>query len=109
MNFRTTVILIALLAVGAAILLFTRDKGATPNSVTEASEGAKLIDVPSATVNNVSIVQSGEKPIVLQRDGVNWRLTEPVQAPAEANVATQLVDDVVNLRSKVELSKDQAS
>src|SRR4051812_17142929 len=98
MNFRTTVILIALLAVGAAILLFTRDRGATPTNVTETSEGAKLIEVSSATVNKVSIAQSGEKPIVLQRDGVNWRLTEPVQAPAEANIATQLVDDLVNLR-----------
>ena len=110
MNFRTTILLLIVLIAAGAMLLLTRDRIPQSNKQqVENTEGTRILDVPSAQVNKLMITPAGEQPIVLERDGVNWKLTAPVNAPAEATTVTQLVDDLSNLRSRGQLAADQAS
>ena len=101
MNFRTTIILIVLLALVGLGLFLTREKSAqdVSETTTTKDEGTKLLDLPAADVTKISIAGS-EQPIVLERTGIDWKLVQPVSAPAENSAAQTLADWIVNLRIK---------
>jgi hypothetical protein len=98
-NFRTTLILIVLLAAVGAVVLFTRDRAAKTEETTEAPRQAKVLGIDSAKVAKLLITPGNDKPIVLERSGADWRISEPVNAPADPAAAATLVDALANLQS----------
>src|SRR5437868_6226885 len=114
MNFRTTSILIVLLAAVGLMLFFARDRktesvetAANSTDAQTAVESTRYLDVAEPTVNRIAINRGGEKPIVIQRDGVQWKITEPISAPADAGIVTQFVDQLANLHARGRLSSEQ--
>ena len=102
MNFKTTLVLIVLLAVAAIALFVTNRKGDTESAdtTTTAGEGKKLIDVASDKVTKVTVAPSIGEKFTLEKTGTDWRLTEPVSAPAESFAVDSLVRAVTDARSR---------
>jgi hypothetical protein len=101
MNFKTTLILIVLLAVAAVALFVTRGREADETASTQTDDEAKrLLDVKAEDVTRISVAPADGEKVVLEKQGTNWRLAEPVQAPADAFEVDSLVRDVANLESR---------
>ena len=99
MNFRTTAVLLVLLLAGGAYLLFTRDKPAATDVPKVTPAATALTGVSSADVTAVTIADPAGKPIIAvtrlsDRSAATpvWRLTQPVDAPADADKVAALVD-----------------
>src|SRR6476620_9408266 len=108
MNFRTTILLFVLL-VAAAVVFFivqSRDSG-TPQQTnkTETPEnaraGEKLFgDLTPANVNKVVVTPASGDKLAFERSGIaEWRITSPVNAPADAFKVDDLVREVTDLRT----------
>src|SRR5689334_22123794 len=113
MNFKTTILLIVVLAVAGVALFFTRDRsgGTGETNVTTPDATKKLLDVNAADVTKVVVTPANDKPIALERaGGMNWRLTQPIAAPADSSAAESLVSALADLtsRSKVEAGPENA-
>lgn len=108
MNFRTTLLLIVVLAAVGLVAFFTRDTQTRSLEVTN-DEPQRLLDVRAADVNRISISAAGEKPIVLSRDGVQWSIEQPVKSPAELSEVSRLVTDLTSLQTRGKLTAEQAS
>jgi hypothetical protein len=102
MNTKTPIILLVLLVLAGGYWFFTRDK----EESTKPQEH-KLIDLASSDVNSVTITPSEGKQIVLKKTGSDWRMTQPVDAPADNDQVTGLIDGIINLKSTNEV--DSAS
>lgn len=101
MNFKTTLMLIVLLAV-AAVALFVTSRNGDTNAITDSTtaHGRKLIDVTSEKVTRVTVAPSVGDTFTLEKSGTEWRLTAPVSAPAEAFEVDSLVRAVTDARSR---------
>src|SRR5258706_15009550 len=105
MNFKTTVVLVvALLPVGA---YFTTDISTGLQTETTTATPGKLIDVDALNVKQVSITQPDGKKIVLDKSGMQWRLSEPISAPADSSAVDGLVREITGLQSKGQLGAEQ--
>lgn len=105
MNFKTTGVLIVALVVLCGTLWLTRgsQKASEETSqplASEAGAGPRLMNLDAGTVNRLSIVDAAGGRTTLQRTGNEWRLTEPVNAPAATWGARSLVATIVELRSR---------
>jgi hypothetical protein len=110
MNFRTTLVLVILLAAAAVAVFVTRDHRAkSDEQVAEAPKAAKLLDVDSASVTKLSITPASDPAVVMERSGVDWRLTAPVNAPADAATASTVVDALANLQSRGDVDAASAA
>ena len=117
MNFKTTVILIVLLAAVGIYLLV--DHWVAPSQSTEqtseqtgpSSEGKRLFDVDAKDVTQVQITPASGNKLVLQKSNGQWRITEPVDAPAASFEADDFVRALVELRStgQVQATGDKAA
>lgn len=117
MNFKTTVILIVLLAVVGIYLLV--DHWAAPSQSTEqaseqtglSSEGKRLFDVDAKDVTRVQVTPANGPRLVLQKSDGHWKITEPVAAPAATFEADDFVRSLVELRStgQVQTTGDKAA
>lgn len=105
MNFKTTILLIVILAGIGGYLYFTRTPETTESSKTQ--ETKKLIDVKPEDVQKVSIVPGSGKTVVFERSGTDWKLTEPMQAPAETFEVDDLVRDLVGIQSNGQVDADK--
>ncbi len=105
MNFKTTILLIVILAGIGGYLWFTRTPETTESSKTQ--ETKKLIDVKPEDVQKVSIIPGSGKAVVLERSGTDWKLTEPMQAPAETFEVDDLVRDLVGIQSNGQVGADK--
>lgn len=107
MNFRTTLFLLILVAAVAGVSYFVMNR---PEKVVDTGAEHKLLSIDSSDVKRVAITSSDGTRIVLQKDGSNWKLTEPVSAPAKTFEADDLVRSLVSLQSRGQLdaSKKQA-
>jgi len=111
MNFKTTIVLIALLAVAGAVLLFTRDRGgeqATTTTDTKATPQKVFADVQANDVTKLAITPADGKKLVVAKTGGKWQMTEPVNAPAEAFEVDGLVRAVAGIESRGEVSEKTA-
>ncbi|MGB7156768.1 MAG: DUF4340 domain-containing protein [Tepidisphaeraceae bacterium] len=110
MNFKTTLVLIVLLAVAAIALFFTRDKGVDTGSTDATAAGGEknLIDVSSDKVTQVTVTPSTGDKFELEKIGTEWRLTEPVSAPAESLEVDSLLRAVADARSRGALKEADA-
>src|ERR1041385_6265392 len=85
MNFKTTVVLIVLLLVAGVALFFTRDRGTGEEGEKTAKKAQKVFDVTENDITKVAVVSTDGKKLTLEKgDGGKWRLTDPVNAPADS-------------------------
>jgi hypothetical protein len=89
MNFKTTIILIVLLAAAGAWLFLSHEPA--PKTETITDQGTKLLDIDAKDVNQVIVTSSDGPAFTLQKTGSDWQLTQPVQAPAETFEVDSLV------------------
>ena len=113
MNFRTTIILLVLLAVGG-VFLFVANRHTTNNDTTQSSsdtKGRKLFDQKADDITKLSIrsTDAGAKPFVLEKKDGSWKLVEPLAWDADSFEARNLVDSVVDLRSQGGVDLDSAN
>lgn len=100
MNFKTTIILIVLLAAAGIGLWFTRGSGtATPATVTpanpaSANSGAKLTTLIASDVDKVIV--TGNTTMTLQKTGGNWRITAPYTADADSFEVDSFIKDITD-------------
>jgi hypothetical protein len=110
MNFKTTIVLIALLVVAGAVVLFMpgRDKSAEQGEGATLAKLQKVFDIEPGDVTRVSITAADGKKMVLEKEGAKWMMTEPVKAPAESFEADGLVRALANLEANGEVTGSTA-
>jgi hypothetical protein len=89
MNFKTTLILIVLLAAAGIYLFVSRNEPATPQIT--GAEGARLVDLDSKDVNKLVVTPSDGVGFTLEKIGSDWQITQPIKAPAETFEVDSLV------------------
>src|SRR5438105_11593596 len=109
MNFKTTVVLIVILAAVGGYLFYTRDQG-TKTETTE-TEQKKLIDVTVPNVTKLTVTSSDGKKIVLEKSGVLWQMLDPVKATADTFEVDSLIRTIAELqaRGSTKITTDKAS
>jgi hypothetical protein len=103
MNFKTTLILLFLLALVGAYVAYDRVSGRDKDAVETTADSKKLFDVKDKDDVTSVTIKSDEGEIVLAKtgEGLNrWRMTKPVEAAAEAWQVDSLVRDLIALESK---------
>jgi len=109
MNFRTTLVLLVLLAVAGSAVYFTRTHGGSTvnpgdQAVVTTAEPKKLCDFSSTDIAQISVQPATGPGYVLQRQGVAWRLSQPVSAPADPFKVNDLADAIAGLTSSGQVS-----
>ena len=99
MNFKTTLVLVGLLAVAGIVLLVTRD-GGQAESETARQDARKVFDVDEADIGKLTVTSADGKAMSLERSGGKWRMTQPVSADAEAFEVDSLVRSIAILQSQ---------
>jgi hypothetical protein len=109
MNFKTTVVLIVLLAIVGIYVFVSRDSE-TKTEVTEG-EQKKLVDVTLTDIYKLTITPADGKKTVLEKVGTGWRLVEPVNAAAETFEVDSLLRAITDLQSRgqLQVTADKAS
>jgi hypothetical protein len=105
MNFKTTILLLVLLAAVGAYFAIEHFKGQTAQPPTQTT--GKLLDIDSNNVKQVVITQPDGKKIALEKSGLQWRLTDPVNAPADSFAVDELLRQVTSLAPRGQLPADQ--
>ena len=103
MNFKTTLILLVLLAVVGAFVAYDRFSGRDKETTETSADTKKLFDVKDKdAVTSVTIKSLDDGEIVLTKVGETgkWRMTKPVEAAAEGWQVDSLVRDLIALESK---------
>src|SRR5687768_10916340 len=98
MNFKTTIVLLVLLAAVGVYLLIDRmgsDKGQTDTQTTEDANA--LVALKADDVTKVTITPADGDRIVLVKKDAKWRIQEPVDAPAKGYQVDSLVQSLVDL------------
>ena len=113
MNFRTTIVLLVLLAIGGAFLFVANRHPETPGSSQTAFDmkGKKLFDQKADDINKLTIrsADAGARPIVLDKKDGTWSLAQPVAWQADSFETQSLVDAIVGLRSQGGVDLDSAN
>ncbi len=101
MNFKTTIVLIVILAiVGVAVYLSSTESSAPK----EEAKQAKLLDVSATDINKIRITPTTGPAIALERTtGTQWRMTSPTTAPADEFAAQGVADALAGLQSRAEI------
>jgi hypothetical protein len=94
MNFKTTIILLVLLAAAGVAVYFTNPSKPADETAQTAATPKKLLSFDSADVNQLTIEPADGKPIVLKRDGLGWHMLEPVDAPADMDSPSEILSDL---------------
>jgi hypothetical protein len=108
MNFKTTVVLIVLLAVAVGTLWFTREKEGDADRIAEDKK-QKLFDIAANDVHKVVVTPADGKRMSLEKSDGKWRLTEPVTAAAESFEVDNLVRALTELESRGEVDSENAN
>jgi hypothetical protein len=106
MNFKTTIVLLVVL-VAVGVYLAVGHVSTNSQDTTTTTTPGKLIDLDSSNVKQVSITQPDGKRIVLDKADSKWRLTEPVNAPADSSAADELVRQITGLTAHGKLPAEQ--
>jgi len=103
-KFRTTLILLAVLAVLFALVLVFDKKGEEKRAADEKEN--TLISVPATDIRKASIVKNGQT-LAFERDEAGpWRLTAPLQAAADEYEVNSLVGALASLRIERVVEED---
>jgi hypothetical protein len=115
MNFKTTLVLIVLLAVAGVALYFTSNKSAETKGTDSGAPGGgdeqRLVaDVTTDKVTKLTVAPASGDRLTVEKSGGNWHLVEPVRSPAETFEVDSLVRAVVEAKSRGALeSVDQSA
>jgi Domain of unknown function (DUF4340) len=97
----TLIVLVVAIALGAFVYFYDRKHAAGPPS-DEASWkspfNVKKDDITGLTLQN----KSNPAPVVLDKQGVNWEISQPIQARADQSAVERIVDDLTD--EKIERS-----
>ena len=114
MNFRTTIVLLVVLAGAGVYLTVSKlwsgknaDTSAQASGARSGAGGGKLIDADSTDITRVAITPAEGKPIVLSKADGKWRILQPVNAPAESFQADELVRQLLGMQSRGQLGTDK--
>src|SRR5436853_3121661 len=107
MNFRTTVFLFALLLCAGTLALVIHYR--QEHQPAETKDERKLVDVEEKDLAKVVITPAGGKRMVLEKSGAEWKLTEPVNAPADTFAVDSLVSGLINLRARDQVDANDAT
>ena len=112
MNFKTTLVLIVVLAAAGVALFLTQRSGPTKPAgettpadlaATAGDDGPKVFDVPTADVAKVTVTPAAGPAFTLAKDANAWRLTAPVAALADSFEVESLLRALTDARSRAEL------
>jgi hypothetical protein len=107
MNTKTTLLLIAvLIVVGTAYFYVARQAQQPPVAKTPAGQ---VLQVASSDMQKISITSPDAKPVVLQRQGPDWKITSPISANAEKWAVDGLASALAGLSSRGEASLENKS
>ncbi|MBN2265705.1 MAG: DUF4340 domain-containing protein [Candidatus Aminicenantes bacterium] len=96
MKFKTTLILVAVLAVLLTLVLYFDSRSEKREAAKE--EANTLIDLEADDIRKVSL-DGGGRTLAFERDVDGpWRLTSPLEAAADEYEVDRLVDDLASLR-----------
>lgn len=96
MKFKTTLILLAVLAALLVLVLFILPK----KPAEETAKGPQLADLKQEEVERI-VVKSGSETIGFKREGQGkWLISEPLQAEAESYEVERLAEDFSALRAE---------
>jgi hypothetical protein len=107
MNFRTTIFLLALLLAAGTLALVIHYRQNQPAA--ETKDEHKLVDLEEKDLTKVVVTPAGGKQMVLEKSGMEWKLTEPVAAPADTFAVDSLVSGLLNLRSRDQVDASDAT
>ena len=105
MNFRTTLIL-GVLAVAALVFVLvvqhnTPADDKSKDVVYEPGKARKLFDTKVADVTRLTVTTGDNPPVVLTKEGKgDWRLTQPVDWPADSTQVDLLLGQVLDVKSR---------
>ncbi len=110
MNFKTTLVLLVLLFAAGLTLFFTRDRSGNSESASDTAKKAqKVFDVNEADLTKLTVTSSADgKKLAIEQSNGKWRLTEPVNAPADSFSVDSLVRAITGLESRGEVSGGSA-
>jgi hypothetical protein len=95
-KFKTTLILLAVLAALLVLVLFILPK----KPAEEAAKGPQLADLKPEEVERI-VVRSGSETIGFKREGKGkWLISEPLEAAAESYEVDRLAEDFSSLRAE---------
>jgi hypothetical protein len=107
MNFKTTIVLLVLLAAVGVYVGVEHFAGGNKAEETAAADNTKLIPVKSEDVSKVSITASDGKRLTLVKSGSDWRMTEPLDAKADTFAVEDLLRQLTGLQSRGQIKADQ--
>src|SRR5687767_4371973 len=109
MNFKTTTVLIGVLAVVLLAYLFVSRE--TPETKAPSPTEQTLLKTSTADVTKLAVTAADGNRFVVEKQGTDWRLVEPISAPAETWAVDALVRGVAEMKSRgdVELTSANAS
>ena len=107
MNFRTTIVLFALVVVGLVFFIVAERRSPTeetsrdPSGPADPQQGRKLLDVNVDDVRRLVVKPADGQPLELTRaEGPDWKIVRPAASGADSFEARNLVEAVANLRSR---------
>jgi hypothetical protein len=108
MNPRNTVILALVVAALGAFLYFYEIRGQEKRA--DAEEAAKRLfqGISAEEIDAVVLVASGGELVRVERSGEGWRITEPVDFPADAIRADGLASSLAGLSSEALFEEPEA-
>lgn len=106
MNFKTTLVLIVLLAVLGGVALFVKHR--QPNGEEKPAVPGQIFDVASADISKLTITPSDGKKIAFAKSGTDWRITDPINAPADTFAVDRLTSAIAEIKG-AELEEKPAS
>src|ERR1051325_99879 len=106
MNFKTTtLLLVALLVVGVAVILVQLKSGKPGETADE--NAAKVLKLSSSDVKKVLVKPAEGKTLVLEKSGSDWRMIEPINAAANSVAVDALVNGLTGLKSRGQIEPSE--
>jgi hypothetical protein len=100
--------MLALLVVAGAIALAAAWAGRDEEKKAEAKEKSeKLFDFDKAQVKSLRLAKGGKPTAALAKQEKGWKLTEPVQAEADDQAVSSLIDQLAALKQKKDLGEEK--
>ena len=105
MNTKTTVVLALLVVIGGILLVLERpwqdaSKPPTADDQLQAGRPKPLVEpsLDAEVFQGVELIVGRQPPIITERDGAGWKITQPLQCVAEPWLPTNLIRRCLDLR-----------